>query len=50
MESDSIDIKKFVNGIFAKKGLPPVKNFPSEFSDGSNYLFKMTDQLFLGKF
>lgn len=32
---ESIDIKKFVNEIFAKKGFPPVKNFPDEFSDGS---------------
>ncbi len=33
---ESLDIKKFVNGIFAKKGFPAVKNFPMEFSDGSN--------------
>ena len=32
---EAIDIKKFVNGIFAKKGQPPVKNFADEFSDGS---------------
>jgi hypothetical protein len=32
---EAIDIKKFVNEIFAKKGQPAVKNFPDEFSDGS---------------
>jgi hypothetical protein len=32
---EAIDIKKFVNEIFTKKGLPPVKNFADEFSDGS---------------
>lgn len=37
MES-SLDIKKFVNNIFIKKGVPPVKNFASEFADGSKYL------------
>lgn len=34
---EAIDIKKFVNGIFTKKGLPAVKNFAAEFSDGSKY-------------
>jgi hypothetical protein len=28
------EIKKFVNKIFEQKGLPKVKNFPQEFSDG----------------
>ena len=32
---ETLDIKKFVNGIFTKKGFPAVKNFPDEFSDGS---------------
>lgn len=32
---DKEDLKKLVNGIFKKKGLPPVKNFAKEFSDGS---------------
>ena len=31
-----VDIKKLVNKIFAQKGQPEVKNFPKEFSDGSN--------------
>ena len=31
------DLKKFVNGIFAKRGHPPVKKFASEFSDGSKF-------------
>jgi hypothetical protein len=31
-----VDIKKLVNKIFAQKGHPEVKNFPKEFSDGSN--------------
>ena len=35
---EALDIKKFVNGIFAKKGFPPVKNFADEFSDGSKLL------------
>ncbi len=35
---EALDIKKFVNGIFAKKGFPPVKNFADEFSDGSKFL------------
>lgn len=35
---ESVDIKKFVNEIFAKKGHPAVKNFPQEFADGSKYL------------
>lgn len=37
---ESLDIKKFVNGIFAKKGLPAVKNFPQEFADGSKFNLK----------
>lgn len=32
---EPVDIKKFVNEIFAKKGIPAVKNFAKEFSDGS---------------
>ena len=32
-----MDIKKFINTIFVKKGLPPVKNFPAEFADGSKF-------------
>jgi hypothetical protein len=35
---ESLDIKKFVNSIFVKKGLSPVKNFPAEFADGSKTL------------
>eukprot|EP00347_Sterkiella_histriomuscorum_P011974 403370383 len=31
---EPVDIKKFVNEIFAKKGIPAVKNFAKEFSDG----------------
>jgi hypothetical protein len=30
------DLLKFVNEIFFKKGLPKVKNFGKDFSDGSN--------------
>jgi len=32
---EAVDIKKFVNDILAKKGIPSVKNFAKEFSDGS---------------
>jgi hypothetical protein len=32
---ESVDIKKFINEIFVKKGLTAVKNFPQEFADGS---------------
>lgn len=35
---ETLDIKKFVNQIFTKKGFPAVKNFPAEFADGSKYL------------
>lgn len=31
----TLDVKKFVNEIFARKGIPPVKNFAKEFADGS---------------
>ena len=31
---DKDELRKFVNKIFAKKGLPPVKKFASEFADG----------------
>jgi len=34
---EPVDIKKFVNDIFAKKGIPPVKNFAKEFADGSKF-------------
>ena len=37
---EAVDIKKFVNEIFAKKGLPAVKNFPEEFSDGSKLILR----------
>ena len=30
-----LDIKKLVNQIFARKGIPDIKNFPKEFADGS---------------
>jgi hypothetical protein len=33
---ETLDIKKFVNDILGKKGIPPVKNFAKEFADGSN--------------
>lgn len=33
---EAVDIKKFVNEILGKKGIPPVKNFAKEFADGSN--------------
>lgn len=36
---EAVDIKKFVNEIFAKKGIPAVKNFAKEFSDGSMLLY-----------
>ena len=32
---EPVNIKKFVNDILGKKGIPPVKNFAKEFSDGS---------------
>lgn len=32
---ESQDLLKFVNQIFAKKGIPPVKNLAQDFSDGS---------------
>lgn len=32
---EPVDIKRFVNEILGKKGVPAVKNFPKEFSDGS---------------
>lgn len=28
------ELKTFVNRLFAKKGLAPIKNFAKEFSDG----------------
>ena len=31
----AIDIKKFINDIFYKKGQPKVDNFAKEFADGS---------------
>lgn len=36
---EAVDIKKFVNEIFAKKGIPAVKNFAKEFADGSTNHF-----------
>ena len=39
---ETVDIKKFVNEIFARKGLPPVKNFAAEFADGSKYITNNT--------
>jgi hypothetical protein len=38
MEGGSIDIKKLVNEIFAKKGAPKVENFAKEFADGSKFI------------
>jgi len=32
---EPVDIKRFVNEILGKKGVPPVKNLAKEFSDGS---------------
>jgi hypothetical protein len=32
---EAVDIKKFVNEILGRKGIPPVKNFAKEFADGS---------------
>lgn len=32
------ELKKLVNQILARKGLGPVKNLASEFSDGSKFL------------
>ena len=32
-----LNIKKFINEIFATKGLPQVKNFAKEFSDGIRF-------------
>lgn len=34
----AVDIKKLVNDIFTKKGLPKIDNFAKEFADGSNIL------------
>lgn len=34
---ESGDLLKFVNQIFAKKGIPPVKNLALDFSDGCKY-------------
>jgi hypothetical protein len=34
---ESIDIKKFVNEILAKKGVAPVKSLAKEFADGSMF-------------
>jgi hypothetical protein len=33
---ESNDLLKFVNLIFAKKGIPAVKNLAAEFADASN--------------
>jgi len=34
---DNKEIKKFVNTIFAKKGMPKVKDFAADFSDGCKF-------------
>ena len=39
---EAVDIKRFVNDILAKKGIPAVKNFPKEFSDGSKHPYHLT--------
>lgn len=36
---EALDIKKFVNEILGKKGVPAVKNFAKEFADGSTNIF-----------
>ncbi len=35
---ESSDLIQFINQIFAKKGVPPVKNLAQDFSDGSKSL------------
>ncbi len=46
-----VDIKKFINKIFAQRGYPEVKNFPKEFADASKYLFiAILTTMFLVKF
>ena len=42
---EAVDIKKFINEIFARKGLSPVKNFAEEFADGSNSIIFSRSQL-----
>ena len=37
---EAVDIKKFVNEILSRKGIPPVKNFAKEFADGSKITIK----------
>ena len=34
---ETTDLIKFINQIFAKKGVPAVKNLALDFSDGSNF-------------
>ena len=43
----ALDIKQFVNQIFAQKGLPKVKNFPAEFADGSKLMPQILKYFFL---
>ena len=38
MEKNKSDLKGFLNEIFAKKGISPVKNIPIDFADGSNII------------
>ena len=38
---DKNELKAFVNKIFEKRGLPSVKSFAKEFSDGSKNLLIM---------
>ena len=35
---ESNDLLKFVNQIFAKKGITPVKNLAADFADGCKYI------------
>ncbi len=44
---EAVDIKKFVNDILAKKGIPPVKNFAKEFADGSKTSFNLSLYFYL---
>ena len=36
---DNVEVKKLTNKILAQKGLPQVKNFAAEFSDGSKLIY-----------
>ena len=35
---DKQELKEFVNKIFKKAGMPPVKNFAKDFADGTLYV------------